>query len=128
MRRIVWDRAGGSCEYCLLHESDIVIPHEPDHVIASQHGGVTIADNLALACFDCNRSKGPNIASTDPNGGTIVPLFNPRKDQWDQHFRLETDGTIVSLTAKGRATAKLLGFDAVRRVQLRAMLVRAGRL
>lgn len=66
IRRSVIDRAAGRCEYCLVHDEDVLLPHEPDHIIAEQHGGKTELDNLALACIHCNRRKGPNIASTDP--------------------------------------------------------------
>jgi HNH endonuclease len=41
-------------------------PHEADHVIAEKHGGATSADNLAWACFYCNRFKGSDLASVDP--------------------------------------------------------------
>jgi 5-methylcytosine-specific restriction endonuclease McrA len=59
LRREVRERAGERCEYCLLAESQAFFPHEPDHLIAIQHGGETVSPNLALACFDCNRFKGP---------------------------------------------------------------------
>lgn len=49
-----------------------------DHIVARQHGGPTVLENLALACLHCNRHKGPNIAGTDPSTGEIVRLFHPR--------------------------------------------------
>ena len=39
LRAMVRQRAAGRCEYCLVHEDDPLLPHEPDHVIAEQHGG-----------------------------------------------------------------------------------------
>jgi 5-methylcytosine-specific restriction endonuclease McrA len=45
------------------------VAHHIDHIIAEQHGGATIADNLALACLHCHRPKGPNIASIDVETG-----------------------------------------------------------
>jgi hypothetical protein len=65
LRREVRERARECCEYCLLTESQAFFPHEPDHLIARKHGGKTVAENLALACFDCNRFKGADIASID---------------------------------------------------------------
>jgi 5-methylcytosine-specific restriction endonuclease McrA len=59
LRRQVRERAGERCEYCLLPESQAFFPHEPDHLIALKHGGQTASANLALACFDCNRSRDP---------------------------------------------------------------------
>ncbi|MGA2136486.1 MAG: HNH endonuclease signature motif containing protein [Bryobacteraceae bacterium] len=43
------------CEYCLIHEDDAAFSHEVDHVIGRQHGGRTVADNLAYSCMVCNR-------------------------------------------------------------------------
>lgn len=126
LRRAVWQRAEGRCEYCLVCEQDILAPHEPDHIVAAQHGGPTRAENLALACYDCNRPKGPNLASVDPETGKSVFLFNPRRDRWAEHFRL--DGSrIVPLTPAGRATAALLQFNTPNRLRLRLQLQRAGR-
>src|SRR5512135_3004835 len=66
VRRLVQERAQGRCEYCLIHESDMYYPHEADHVIAEKHGGATSLENLAWACFYCNRFKGTDLASVDP--------------------------------------------------------------
>lgn len=66
LRRQVQERAKGRCEYCLVHEADMYYPHEADHVIAEKHGGPTSLDNLAWACFYCNRFKGSDLASVDP--------------------------------------------------------------
>src|SRR4051794_15645178 len=88
LRREVRDRARERCEYCLLAESQAFFPHEPYHLIARKHGGETISANLTLACFDCNRFKGPNIALLDPVTGELVPLFNPRTQRWSEHFKL----------------------------------------
>jgi hypothetical protein len=40
---------------------------------------------LALACCYCNRYKGPDLSGIDPNSGEVVPLFHPRRQQWDEH-------------------------------------------
>jgi len=74
-RSAVIGRARGRCEYC--HKPQISFyPHEVDHVVALKHGGETSLDNLAFACFQCNRHKGSDIASMDPQTGAITPLFN----------------------------------------------------
>jgi hypothetical protein len=31
-RRLVFAGAGGKCEYCLRHDSDSALPHQPDHI------------------------------------------------------------------------------------------------
>jgi hypothetical protein len=65
-RRLVRARAQGRCEYCLIHEDDVLLPHEPDHIIASKHRGVTDKDNLAWTCFVCNRSNILNCEEPSP--------------------------------------------------------------
>jgi len=57
-----------------------IAPHEVDHVIAEKHGGLTEPDNLALSCTLCNKHKGSDLTSIDPETGDIVPLYHPRKD------------------------------------------------
>jgi hypothetical protein len=126
LRRVVWERAVGRCEYCLIFEEDFLAPHEPDHIIAEQHGGPTTAENLALGCILCNRRKGPNIASIDPKTGKRAFLFNPRQEKWSEHFKLEST-RIVGLTASGRATVALLRLNLPERIESRELLMRAGR-
>ena len=118
LRREVRERAGERCEYCLLAESQAFFPHEPDHLIARKHDGETVSANLALACFDCNRFKGPNIASLDPVTGELVPLFNPRTQKWTEHFQL-SGGRIVPLTPVGRVTESMLRLNVPVRVEAR---------
>jgi hypothetical protein len=86
LRHLVIERAQGRCEYCLIHQDVSIYSHEVDHIIALKHGGQTIADNLALSCLPCNRHKGSDFATIDPNSGEIVPLFNPRRQIWEEHF------------------------------------------
>ena len=47
IRELVRERAGRRCEYCHLPEAFSSIPFEVDHIIAEQHGGKTVANNLA---------------------------------------------------------------------------------
>src|SRR6185369_2553177 len=125
LRREVRERAGKRCEYCLLAESQAFFPHEPDHLIALKHGGTTIAANLALACFNCNRFKGSDIASVDPRSGELVALFNPRKHEWREHFCLQ-GGLITPLTSVGRVTVNLLQLNLSDRVEIRRRLAAIG--
>lgn len=126
LRTLVIERAAGRCEYCLTHASDSFLSHEIDHVVAIQHGGETTADNLALSCHPCNRFKGPNLTSIDPETGLVVELFNPRQDRWDDHFEL-TSGRIVPQTATGRVTEFLLQLNTPDRIEQRRLLIRTGR-
>ncbi len=120
LRRLVRDRAKGCCEYCGISEGICYALHEVDHVVAEKHGGATSADNLALCCALCNRRKGADLSSLDPQTGEVVLLFQPRKQAWAAHFRF--DGVrIEPLTATGRATARLLGFNDRARLAERAL-------
>jgi 5-methylcytosine-specific restriction endonuclease McrA len=71
LRRAVIQRADSCCEYCGMPDDVLRLPHEPDHIIPTQHGGQTVLENLAYTCFRCNRFKGPNLASIDPQSGAI---------------------------------------------------------
>jgi hypothetical protein len=126
LRRLIRTRAGGKCEYCLRHESDAVLPHQPDHITSRRHGGDTTAENLALACAVCNLLKGPEVAAIDPLTGQAARFFHPRLDRWIDHFRLEA-GRIVGLTPEGRVTADLMQFNRDDLVELRLMLIAKGR-
>lgn len=121
-RSQVQGRAQRRCEYCRLPEEADFASFEIDHVIASQHGGATELGNLAYACLDCNKRKGPNIASVDPDTREATLLYNPRTQVWEEHFQLHTDGKIVGVTREGRATARLLEFNGLERVQERVAL------
>ena len=125
LRRLVSERAGYCCEYCLLPEEFSSFPHEPDHIIPLKHGGAATADNLALACFWCNRLKGSDLAAPDPQTGQTTPLFNPRLHAWSDHFRLD-DAEIVPLTPEGRATTALLKLNRADRLTARLLLFKAG--
>ena len=125
LRQLVFSRAEGRCEYCLLPQATGVYRHEPDHIVPRQHGGETTADNLALACIRCNRYKGPNIGSLDPETGDLVPFYNPRTQVWRDHFRL--DGPIIRpLTPEGRVTVKILRLNDMIRIQERELLIEIG--
>ena len=121
LRRLVQERANGCCEYCRTPESASFATHEIDHIVAEKHGGETSANNLALCCTLCNRRKGTDLASVDPQTGEGAFLFHPRQHRWPDHFRF--DGPrIEPLAATGRATARLLGFNAEARLVERAAL------
>ncbi len=129
LRRTVAERAQHRCEYCGVPDTATFLPHEPDHIIAVQHGGATAAENLAYACFECNRYKGPNLSSVDPDTGAVTTLYSPhspRAQRWLDHFRW--NGAIIeSRTATGRTTAFLLRLNDEDRVTFRANLLHGGR-
>jgi HNH endonuclease len=125
LRALVRVRSGHCCEYCLLHEDDAGLPHEPDHVVALKHRGETTAENLAWTCFNCNRHKGTDLASIDSETGRIVRLFHPRKDKWVRHFRLE-GALIIPESGVGRVTEFLLQLNHPDRLEIREVLFQQG--
>jgi hypothetical protein len=118
LERLVWRRSGHTCEYCQMPQEYDELPFEIDPILARKHGGLTIAGNLALACFSCNNHKGANIAGRDPRTGRIVQLFHPRRHKWHEHF--QWDGPcLVGRTPIGRATIAVLEINLPHRIALR---------
>ena len=121
-RQQVWDRAGGGCEYCQIPQEFDVLALQLDHIRAQKHRGPTTIANMALACLACNARKGPNAAGYDPLTDSLVPLFNPRTDDWDEHFRWHGPQLIGCqrrsvqefMTAERQGTPKTLAAAAVR--------------
>ncbi len=109
-----------------MQETDRAIDFVVDHVIAEKHGGQTASHNLCLSCYWCNSYKGSDLSSVDWAGGEeIVPLFNPRKQSWDEHFAL--DGAYIRpVTPTGRVTVPLLRLNAPERIEERELLIMLG--
>jgi hypothetical protein len=126
-RAFVRARAADRCEYCLARQEYFDYPHHIDHIIPKQHGGDASITNLALCCTRCNAFKGPNLSGIDPDSGRLVPLFNPRGDEWAEHFRFDRHW-IVGTTPVGRATVYVLAMNETSRLQLRKSLLAAGKL
>lgn len=126
LRQAVRQRAGDRCEYCRLPDwLDYLDPFHLEHVLPRQHGGDDQPGNLAWACSRCNRRKGTNLAAIDPDTGSPVPLFDPRRDRWADHFEFK-DGWIYGRTTTGRATVWLLDMNIPRRQEVRRLLYEAG--
>jgi hypothetical protein len=125
LEEFVRHRGHGCCEYCLLPSQFASNPFEIDHIVAKQHGGQTVAGNLALVCFACNHHKGPNLAGVDPRTRKKTWLYNPRRHTWQRHFRW--DGPIlIGRTAVGRTTIMVLAINLAHRLSQRAALIEEG--
>lgn len=118
--QLVRQRAGNLCEYCHLR-------FHVEHIVARQHRGSDDADNLALACPECNLHKGTNLTSIDPDTGKITQLYHPRRERWEDHFT-SVEGRIVGKTATGRTTAWLLEMNVGANLRLRQRLFKLGYL
>src|SRR5687767_11175866 len=82
----VAERASHRCEYCRLPSKFSQFKFVCDHIVARKHGGIDEPQNLAYACPHCNSHKLDNIAGLDPSSRHPVRLFNPRRDNWTEHF------------------------------------------
>lgn len=117
----VRQRAKLLCEYCHASEQWQYVSFTVDHVIPLTKGGANSIDNLALACFHCNRQKSDKLKAFDEQSLSEVPLFNPRTDSWQEHFIWSTDTLlIIGLTPTGRATVVALAFNRARIINIRA--------
>ncbi len=121
IRRQVEERANHCCEYCMLPDNLSFYPHEVDHIIPRKHGGTTIADNLAYACWRCNRYKGTDLGSFDPETGKFSFLFHPRNQIWHEHFSRQ-DALLKGKTSVGRTTVHLLQLNTDERIAERQRL------
>lgn len=125
LRRLVWRRANGCCEYCQMPQAADDSPFEIDHIVARKHIGPTVASNLCLSCYPCNSHKGSDLTSRDQESRKITPLFNPRRHKWAKHFRWEGP-YLIGRTAIGRVTVALLHINDDYRVKLREVLIAEG--
>jgi hypothetical protein len=101
-----------------MHQSLQGATFHVEHIIPRSRGGQTQLDNLAWACPSCNLHKANRVEVIDADTGNQVPLFNPRLDNWQAHFRW--DGyRVVGHTPTGRATIAALDLNHSRRVQIR---------
>ncbi|PSR18234.1 HNH endonuclease [filamentous cyanobacterium CCP3] len=124
LRQLVTQRAGNRCEYCLFPQKATLFTFEMEHIVAEKHGGATLADNLALACPYCNRAKGTDLGSIDPVTNKLTPFFNPRTQQWQDHFQLSDKAEIVPLTPEGRVTTHILQLnDSERRLERQQLFI-----
>ncbi len=125
LRRLVLERADNHCEYCLISERE-TSSCQVDHIISVKHGGETTADNLCYACIYCNLQKGTDLGSINWQNGELVRFFNPRRDFWGDHFRLE-EAVIQPLTDIGIVTARIFNFNVDERILERKFFITAGK-
>lgn len=94
LAREIRRRASDRCEYCRLPQSAFRRLFHIEHIVARQHGGLSVPGNLSLACWSCNL-----------------------KDDWHEHFTTVIGESIPlgiamhELTRTGRATVRVLGLN-----------------
>lgn len=99
-----------------------------EHIVPISRGGSDTLDNLALACSGCNGHKYDKVGVLDPTTNQIVPLFHPRRQEWNGHFEWSEDySEIIGNTATGRATVSALRMNRSGLVNLRRALYILGK-
>jgi hypothetical protein len=128
LRSAVIQRAGERCEYCLLTSRFQVGGFELDHIVPVSRGGPTILDNLAFACPVCNGCKLNHVDGLDSVTAEVLPLFNPRTQNWHDHFQWSVDSPfeITGKTSSGRATVQRLALNDSEMLRLRTLYAELG--
>lgn len=98
-----------------------------EHVRPRVQGAGDTFSELAWACPACNSHKYDKTSAPDPVTGRLVPLFNPRRQRWAQHFGWSADFSLIKgHTAIGRATVEALHLNRLELVNLRRALLAIG--
>jgi hypothetical protein len=126
LRRRVVFRAGDRCEYCELAQQGHEAVFHIDHIKPVSAGGPTVLEDLALACVSCSLRKAARRSGRDPETDRTIPLFHPRRQRWDKHFRWQ-DVRIIGLTPTGRATIAALRLNRPSILAIRAEEAARGR-
>jgi len=121
----VAERANHRCEYCQAPEVVFNFPFEVEHIVPLARQGANDATNLALACRSCNLRKGWRVSGTTSGGDREVRFFNPREDQWSEHFGVDVEsGEILGKTPVGKVTAAYLAMNSSAQVAARKLWIR----
>ena len=121
-RILVTERAGARCEYCRAPQIITGTTYHIEHITPSARGGSDDLANLALCCVTCNGHKSDHTTGTDSETGRELPLFHPRRDRWDRHFRFSSRTLeLRGITPKGRATVARLQMNERKQIEARAL-------
>jgi hypothetical protein len=127
LRALVEKRAGKRCEYCHAPQRVCGYRYHLEHIIPSSKGGSDAPLNRALACAACNLAKVDKTTASDPKTGAEVELFDPRKQDWHEHFRWSDDReTLIGLSRTGRATVAALDLNSDFRKEARQLWFQTG--
>ncbi len=127
IRQRVEAAAGGRCGYCLTPQAFTAMPLHIEHILPLAAGGTSDESNLWVACPLCNGYKGTQTGATDPETREVAPLYDPRRQDWTEHFYWSADGSLVlGSTPTGRASVVALKLNNPHLVRARLRWVAAG--
>lgn len=123
----VAQRANFRCEYCFTPVDFSPDPFSIDHIMPKSVILDDDLENLAFCCLGYNNYKHKAQEVVDPLSGAITDIYNPRKDNWADHFQWESSMLkIEGITPLGRATVNRLQLNRPGLVNLRRLLHQFG--
>lgn len=127
IKKTVFERANGCCEYCRCLASFSNQPFVIEHILPRNKGGDNSLSNLALSCSGCNGYKYTKTHAIDPLTLVLAPLYHPRQSEWQEHFAWDVQFVkIIGLTPTGRATIDSLRLNRDELCNLRVALLLLG--
>ena len=127
LRKRLAESAKNRCGYCLMPQEIVPMLLEIEHLLPQALGGDDDEANLWLACRACNSYKHAKTHGDDQRTARTVKLFNPRTQNWREHFKFSADKSIIiGRTACGRATVAALKMNTEQSVSARKVWAAAG--
>jgi hypothetical protein len=127
LRDVIIQTAKNRCGYCRTPQNLVPIPFEIEHILPKAAGGTDDEENLWLSCGVCNSFKHAKTHAVDPITKEEVRIFNPRTQDWNEHFEFSSDNSeILGKTVCGRATAAALKLNNPRAVKMRKLWASVG--
>jgi hypothetical protein len=96
------------------------------HILAVKLTTSKVINIVGKLFQPCNRNKGSDLGSIPINSDELVRFYNPRVDNWHEHFQVNSNAEIIPLTEIGEVTAFILGFNEPERIAERLGLIEIG--
>ena len=123
-KALVFIRAKYRCEYCQCRSEIALESFEIEHIVPIVEGGGDDLLNLALACRGCNSRKAIRVFIIDKESKDKIPLFNPRREKWKNHFKWSNDFLeIIGVTVIGKITVDALQLNRIGVSNIRRLMI-----
>ena len=97
-----------------MHQSLQGATFHVEHIIPRSRGGTSETENLAWACPGCNLHKSNRVEVISADDQEPIPLFHPRRHEWDQHFVWENYRIVGSSCIAERRGIEIVDTGAAR--------------